>query len=177
MVNPLSTPFTDEVQIWYARVDPCTVTVYAHMPNFVSTGIFYRSLAVKKFFYHFVDFGILWCRQLTAIWESWTRVHNYEQFRYPTASKRLWTPTTSWRNREHKLRRSEATNRQTYKHTNKILNVFGRPGGGWSLSPSKFGIVVEDLEHVLAASKQSGLRHILLPLGALKIWGNPTSST
>ena len=41
LVTPLPTPFTDEGQIWYARVDPCTVTVYAHMPNSVSTGIFF----------------------------------------------------------------------------------------------------------------------------------------
>ena len=42
--------------------------------------------------------------------------------------------------------------RQWDRHTDrqKKLNVFGRPGGGWNPSPIKFGMVTEDLEHVLA---------------------------
>ena len=42
--------------------------VYIYTPNFVSIGLFCRSVAVKNpKFYHFVDFGILWCRQLAAV--------------------------------------------------------------------------------------------------------------
>jgi len=36
--------------------------------------------------------------------------------------------------------------------------------------------VIEDLEHVLAPAKL-GVRHMVLPLGGSKIWGNQTPST
>ena len=39
----------------------------------------------------------------------------------------------------------------------KKLNVFGRPGGGWNPSPTKLGMVIEDLEHVLAPLKLLGV--------------------
>jgi len=38
----------------------------------------------------------------------------------------------------------------------KKLNVFGHPGGGWNPSPTKLGMVIEDLEHVLASEKLLG---------------------
>ena len=42
------------------------------------------------------------------------------------------------------------TNKQTNKQTDKKLNVFGHPGGGYNPSPTKLGMMIEDLEHVLA---------------------------
>ena len=58
---------------------------------------------------------------------------------------------------------------QTKKQTRK-LNVFGRPGGSWSPSPTKLGVVIEDLEH-------EGVRRSFPARGVLKIWGNhPLSS-
>jgi len=50
-------------------------------------------------------------------------------------------------------------NRQTKK-----LNVFGHPGGGWNPNPTKLGMVVEDLEHVLAPLKLLGVWCIVSPL-------------
>ena len=47
------------------------------------------------------------------------------------------------------------TNRQTNKQT-KELNVLGRPGDGRNPSPTKLGMVIEDLEHVLAPQKLLG---------------------
>jgi len=48
-------------------------------------------------------------------------------------------------------KRDGQTDRQT-----KRLNVFGCPGGGLNLSPTKLGMVIEDLEHVLASPKLLG---------------------
>jgi len=44
-----------------------------------------------------------------------------------------------------------------------------------SLSPTKLGMVIEDLEHVLALQKHLGSNAVVSPLGALKIWGYWTS--
>ena len=53
--------------------------VYAYLLNFVSIGLFCRLLLAKNpNFYRFLDFGIQWCRQLAAVWKSWTRMHNYK---------------------------------------------------------------------------------------------------
>jgi len=44
---------------------------YVYTPNFVSISLFCGPLVAKNpKFYHFIDFGILWCRQLAAISES-----------------------------------------------------------------------------------------------------------
>jgi len=43
------------------------------------------------------------------------------------------------------------TDRQTKK-----LNAFGHPGGGCNPSPTKLGMVIEDLEHVLSPLKRLG---------------------
>ena len=37
------------------------------------------------------------------------------------------------------------------------LSVFGRPGGGCNPSPTNLGMVIEDLEHVLAPLKLMGV--------------------
>jgi len=39
----------------------------------------------------------------------------------------------------------------------KKLNVYGCPSGGCNPSPTKLGMVVEDLEHVLAPPKLLGV--------------------
>ena len=64
--------------------------------------------------------------------------------------------------------RDGQTDRQTKK-----LNVFASPGGARSPSPTKLGMVIEDLEHVLAPLKRFVIRRIVLPLGGAENWGNP----
>jgi len=54
------------------------------------------------------------------------------------------------RQRSHK--HDGQKNRQTKK-----LNVFGCPGSGQHPSPTKLGMVIEDLEHVLAPLKLLGV--------------------
>ena len=105
---------------------------------------------------------------MAPFWESWIRpspIHRYQN--------RFCTPTLSWRNLAHKLWRSKAW--RTNWQTDKKLKCFCRPGGGWNLSPTKLGMVIEDIEHVLAAPKLLCVRCTVSPVGALKIWGNPTS--
>jgi len=71
----------------------------------------------KPQFLLFLDFGVLWCRHLAAVWESWTRLHNYKPSPIQLYQNRFCTPRPSWQNRAHKLWRSKAwwTNRQTKK--------------------------------------------------------------
>jgi len=47
----------------------------------------------KPQFLPFLNFGILWCRQLKAIWESWTRLHNYKPSPTQRHQNRFCTPT------------------------------------------------------------------------------------
>jgi len=63
-------------------------------------------------------------------------------------------------------KRDEQTDRQTKK-----LNVFGRAGGGLSPSPTNLGMVMEDLEHVLASLKLLGVWRIVSPLGLAEYLG------
>jgi len=54
-------------------------------------------------------------------------------------------------------KRGEQTDRQTDKQKTRF---FGHPGGGSNPSPTKLGMVIEDLEHVLA---------LLAPLKLLRV--------
>ena len=51
-------------------------------------------------------------------------------------------------------KRDEQANRQTDRE--KILNVFGHPCGGRNPSPTKLGMVIEDIERVLTPLKRLG---------------------
>jgi len=147
-------------------------TVYVYLRNFVSIGLLCRPVAAKTpNFCRFLDFGIQWCRQLASISESWapSRVHNYKLSLIQWHQNRFCTPTPSWRNRAHKLWRSKTW--RTDKQTDKKLNVFGHPGGGWNPSPTKLDTVIEDLEHVLAPRKLLRVWRIVSPLGGAENLG------
>jgi len=80
-----------------------------------------------------------------------------QTFPYPTASKPfLYTNAFMAKSGAQRLTFKSVTDRQTNRQTNKKLNVFGRPGGGQNPSFTKLGIVIEDLEHVLAPLKLLG---------------------
>jgi len=70
------------------------------------------------------------------------------------------------RQRSHK--RDGQTNRQTKK-----LNVFGCCGGGWNPSPTKLGMGIEDLEHVLAPQNFLWSDAQFRSYAVLKIWQKP----
>jgi len=54
----------------------------------------------------------------------------------------------------------------TDRQTDKKLNVFGHPGGGWNPSPTKLGMLIEDPEHVLASQNFWVLMHSFAARGA-----------
>jgi len=56
------------------------------------------------------------------------------------------------------------------------LNIFDHRGSGQSLSPTKLGMVIEDLEHVLVPRKLLGYDTQFCSYEARKIWGNLTRS-
>jgi len=100
-------------------------------------------------------------------------------FPYPMASKSFLYSNAFMTKSGHKFWHSRAwrTNRQTNNKQTKNSTFLIAPDGGWNPNPTKLGIVIEDLEHVLPPLKLLGVRRIISPLGALKIWGNPTLST
>ena len=51
------------------------------------------------------------------------------------------------------------------------LSVFGHPGSGWNPSPTKLGMVIEDLKHVLAPLKLLGMWRIVSSLGGAENFG------
>ena len=57
-------PFTDESQIWCARADPrYTLTCQISPPSVYSVALWRQNAQSLPF----LDFGILWCRQLAAV--------------------------------------------------------------------------------------------------------------
>jgi len=106
--------FTDEGQMWCARVDSRSTLRCQISSRPVYFVVLWRR---NPKFYHFIEFGIFWCRQLATIWESWTRLHNHEASPIQRYQNRFCTPTHSWKNRLYNLWRSKAwrTVRQTKK--------------------------------------------------------------
>jgi len=145
---------------------PCTLTC-----QYLSQSVYSVALCREKNtnFCRYLDFGIWWCRQLAAIKnvDSLTLVHDNE----PSATQRhqnhFCTPTPSWWNRAHNSdvqKRDEQTDRQ------RTLDVFSRPGGAWNPSPTKVGMAIDNLEHVLTPLKRLG-SHAVLPLGGAENLG------
>jgi len=169
---PVPTPFYRWGQnlVCYSRP-----TVYAYLSNFVSISLFCPLCWRKP-----PIFAVFWTSacsvvaKLTAVWESWTRVHNYKPPPTQRHQNRFCVPTPSWRNRAHNLWCLKAwrTNRQTNTQTiRQKLNVFGHPGGGWSPSLTKLGTVIADLEHILEPQTFPGMTHSYAARGRSKFWG------
>ena len=109
---------------------------------------------------------------MASISESRARVHNYK----PSLSNGI--KIVSLLQRLHgEIGRTtsdvQKRDEQTDKQTDKKLNVFGHPGGGWNPSPTKLGMVIEDLEHILAPPKILDVQCIVLPLGDAENLGEP----
>jgi len=77
-----------------------------------------------------------------------------QTFPYPTASKSFLYCNAFM---AKSVAQTLTFKRVTDKQTDKKLNVFGHPGGGCNPSPTKLGMVIEDLEHVLAPLKRLGV--------------------
>jgi len=158
-------------------------TVYVYLRNFVSIGLFCRPVAAKKK----PIFAVFWTSATVTLaisgvanWQQSEIVEHGSQlqtFAYPTVSKMFCTPTLSWRNRAHNLRRSKAWRTNTQTNKQKKLNDLGCPGSGWNSSPTKLAMAIEDLEHVLAPLKLLGVRCSFTARGRWKFGGNQTPST
>ena len=106
-------------------------TVYAYMPNFVSISLFCCPLAAKTpQILPVLDFGVLWCRQLAACGESLMR-------RCTTTNLPLFSGIIIVSVLQHLYGEVVCTNCRSKK-----LSVFGRRGGGWSPTPTKFGTAI-----------------------------------
>ena len=97
-----------------------------------------------------------------------------QTFPYPRYQNRFCIPTPSWQNWAHNPWRSKAW--RTNRWTQKKLYGFWPPRRRVKSSPTKHGMVIEDLKHVLGPRKLLGSGAVL-PLGELKVWGNPSPST
>jgi len=124
------------------------------VPNFVSIRLFCHPLAAKN-----PKFCGFWTSAFSGVanWQQSEKVEHVCQlqtFPYPAVLK-----IVSVLQRLHGeigrtisdvQKRDEQTNRQTNRQTNSFLAV---TAAGEILSPTKLGMVIEDLEHVLAPRK------------------------
>ena len=169
-------PFTDEGQIWYA--------IYAYLPNFISIGLFCMShsgggkpqilpfFGLRRFVVSLI--GSMQrklnstCQkpQILPFWNSafcgvanWQHMENVERGCTTTnLPQSNGIKIVSVHQRLHgEIMCTNFVHQKRDGHTRtKKLNVFGCPGGGWNPSPTKLGIVTEDLEHVFAFLKRLG---------------------
>ena len=169
---PVSTPF-----YWWGPNLVChsRPTVYSYVPNFVSIGLFCRPLAAKNL--HFLPiFAIFWTSAFSDVanWhQSQKGEHGCTTTKLPLSNgikivfvlQRLHGE--SGRTTSDVQKCGDQSNRQT----DKKLSVFGCPGGGWNPSPTKLGMMIEDLEHVLSPLKRFVVWRIVSPLGGTENLG------
>jgi len=131
--------------------------LHAYVPNFVSIGLFCHPLLVKN-----PNFCHFWTSAFSGvtIWQQSDKVgHGCTTTNLPLSNRikivfvlqRLYGEI--WRTISDILKH----NGQTVKK----LNVFGHSGGRWNPSPTKLGMVIEDLEHVLAPLKRLEIWHVV----------------
>ena len=127
--------------------------VYAYVPNFVSIGLFCCPLLAKKF--QFLPFSGLLHLVLSPIGSSPRKLNTGAQlqtFPYQAASKSfLYSNVFMAKSGAQSLTFKSVTNKQTDRQTDKKTQRF------WpSRSPTKLGMVIEDLERVVAPWKLLG---------------------
>jgi len=129
--SPVPTPFYrwGSHLVCYSRL-----TAYAYVPNF---SLFCCPLAAKK-----PNFAIFSTSAFSGV-ASWQQSDKVEHgctttnLPYQRYQSRFCTPTPSWRNRAHKLWRSNAwrTNRQTNRQTDKNSTFLAAPAAGEIRAP------------------------------------------
>jgi len=149
---PYQPPYTDEGQIWYAIADPrSTFTCEISSRSVYSVVLWRRKTPI------FAVFGLrhLVMSPIGINLRKLSTGAQPQTFPYPTASKSfLYSNAFMAKSGAKELWRSKAW--RTDRQTDKKLNVFDHPGGGWNPNPTKLGMVIEDLEHVLAPLKLLG---------------------
>ena len=126
LAAPVSTPFYrwGPNLVCYSRP-----TVYAHLPNFISIGLFCRPLAAKNpNFCQFLRFFALRHLVLSPIGNSLTKLNTGAQvqtFPHPTVSKSfLYSNAFMEKSGAQSLTFKSVTNKQTNRQTNKINSTF-----------------------------------------------------
>jgi len=112
-------------------------TVYVHLRNFFSIGLFYRPVELRKSqFLPFFGLRHLVVSPIGSSLRKLNTVHNYKPSPIERYQNRFCTPTPSWRNRAYNLWRSKAwrTDRQTDRQTKK-LNALAAPAAGEIRAP------------------------------------------
>ena len=136
-------PFTYEGQMWCAIAD----TRHAYVPNFVL--FLSPSVGEKKTIFVVFRTSAL---SIVANWQQSDKVEHgctttnlslFNGIKIVSVLQRLHGEI--W----YTFSDVQKCDRQTKK-----LNVFGCPGGGCNPSPTKLGMVIEDLEHVLSPLKR-----------------------
>jgi len=181
-------PFTDEGNIWCAKADQTS--------NFMWLCSFYQLPVAKKpqFLANFdfwgrldrfvlspsggeTIFAIFWTSALSDV-DSWRQSEKVEHgctttnlplsngVKIISVLQRLHGKIGRTNSDIHKRDGQKKRDGQIKNST-----FFRQPGGGWNPSSTKLGMVIEDLEHVLASPKRLMVWRIVSPLGKLKIWG------
>jgi len=149
-------PYTDECLIWYDIADPqCTFTCQNSSRSVYSI---LSPSGGKNFF------AVFWISAFTVVMSTvggnlrqLNTGAQLQTFPYPTASKSfLYSNAFMAKSGEQTLTFKSVTGHKKSDGQTKI-NVFRHLGGGLNPSPTKLGMVIEDLEHVLAPLKRLGV--------------------
>jgi len=116
--------------------------VYAYVPNFISIGLFCRPVAARKT----PIFAVFW----TSAFSDAANCHQFQKAEHVCITTNLLLS-----NGIKIVSVLQRLHGETDKETKK-LNVFGHPGGGCNPRPTELGMVIEDLEHVLAPLRRLG---------------------
>ena len=122
--------------------------VYVYLRNFVSIGSFCRPVAAKN-----PTFAVFWTSAFSAVanWQQSEKAENGVQlqtFPYPMVSKSfLYSNAFMAKSgaQSDVQKRDEQTDKQTKNST-----FLATPAAGEIRAPPNFGMVIEDLEHVLS---------------------------
>jgi len=168
--NILGTPVPTPFYRWgpnlvcYSRF-----TVYAYLPNFVSIGLFSGGENPQ-----FLPFFGLRHSVMSPIGINLRKLSTGAQlqtFPYPTASKYfLYSNVFMTKSGAQTLTFKSVTDRQTNKQTKNSTFLATLAAGGIR-APTKLGMVIENLEHVLACRKLLGVWRIVSPLGGAENLG------
>jgi len=140
--------------------------VHVYLLNFVSIALFCHPVAAKNpQFLLIFELLHLMVLPVGSSLRKLNRGHHHKSSPIQRYQNCFCSPTPSWRNQVHKVWRSKAW--RTDKQTKNSMFL----AGWWNPNPTKLGIVMEDLEHVLAPHKLLGVWCRVSPLEALQIWG------
>jgi len=161
-------PFTNEGKIWCAIAHPqYTLTSQISLQLVYSAALCWRKTAI---------FAVFWSSAFSGVanWQQSEKVGHGCTTTNLALSNRIKTVSVL----QSLHGKIGCTISDVQKHdghtdnkTDKKLHVFGHPGGRWNPSPTKLGMVIEDLEHVLAPPKLLGVWRTVLPLGSAEnLW-------